>query len=42
MRLLIVGSLKGQLIAAAKIAVARGASVAQADTIEQALSVLRT
>jgi len=42
MRLLIVGSLKGQLIAAAKIAVARGASVAQADTIEQALSVLRS
>ena len=42
MRLLIVGSLKGQLITAAKIAVARGASVSQADTIEQALMVLRT
>ncbi|MCO4055472.1 MAG: sigma-54-dependent Fis family transcriptional regulator [Bosea sp.] len=42
MRLLIVGSLKGQLITAAKIAVSRGASVSQADTIEQALMVLRT
>jgi DNA-binding NtrC family response regulator len=42
MRLLIVGSLKGQLITAAKIAVARGASVSQADTVEQALNVLRT
>jgi DNA-binding NtrC family response regulator len=42
MRLLIVGSLKGQLITAAKIAVSRGASVSQADTIEQALNVLRT
>jgi DNA-binding NtrC family response regulator len=42
MRLLIVGSLKGQLITAAKIAVARGASVAQADSVEQALAVLRT
>ncbi len=42
MRLLIVGSLKGQLITAAKIAVARGASVQQADTVEQALVVLRT
>ncbi len=42
MRLLIVGSLKGQLITAAKIAVSRGASVSQADNIEQALAVLRT
>jgi DNA-binding NtrC family response regulator len=42
MRLLIVGSLKGQLITAAKIAVSRGASVSQADTIEQAMMVLRT
>ncbi len=41
MRLLIVGSLKGQLITAAKIAVARGASVAQADSVDQALAVLR-
>jgi DNA-binding NtrC family response regulator len=42
MRLLIVGSLKGQLITAAKIAVSRGASVSQADTVEQGLNVLRT
>jgi two-component system, response regulator FlrC len=42
MRLLIVGSLKGALITAAKIAVARGVSVAHADSAEQALAVLRT
>jgi DNA-binding NtrC family response regulator len=42
MRLLIVGSLKGQLITAAKIAVARGASVSHADGVEQAMAVLRT
>jgi two-component system, response regulator FlrC len=41
MRLIIVGSLKGQLITAAKIAVARGASVTHADNVDQALAVLR-
>jgi DNA-binding NtrC family response regulator len=41
MRLLIVGSLKGQLTTATKIAMARGASVTHADSIEQALNVLR-
>ena len=41
MRLLIVGSLKGQLITAAKIAVSRGASVSQADTIEQVIAETR-
>ncbi|CAN7665949.1 sigma-54 dependent transcriptional regulator [Bosea sp. LjRoot90] len=42
MRLIIVGSLKGQLITAAKIAVAQGAAVTHAESIEQALAVLRT
>jgi len=42
MRLLIVGSLKGQLTTATKIAMARGASVTHADSIEQALNVLRS
>ncbi len=41
MRLIIVGSLKGQLITAAKIAVARGASVTHAENVDQALAVLR-
>jgi DNA-binding NtrC family response regulator len=42
MRLLIVGTLKGQLTTATKIAMERGASVTHADSIEQALSVLRS
>ena len=41
MRLIIVGSLKGQLTAAARIAVSQGASVTHADSVEQALAVLR-
>lgn len=41
MRLLIVGSLGGQLHTAAKIAIDRGAKVAQVDTINQATSHLR-
>lgn len=40
MRLLIVGSLKGQLHAATKIAMDRGASVTHALDIEQALSLI--
>jgi two-component system response regulator FlrC len=42
MRLLIVGTLKGQLTAASKIAMDKGASVTHAATIEQALAVLRS
>ncbi|SEL90977.1 DNA-binding transcriptional response regulator, NtrC family, contains REC, AAA-type ATPase, and a Fis-type DNA-binding domains [Bosea lupini] len=42
MRLIIVGSLKGQLITAAKIAVSQGAAVTHAESVEQALAVLRT
>ncbi|MEP3277445.1 MAG: sigma-54 dependent transcriptional regulator [Stappiaceae bacterium] len=42
MRLLIVGSLGGQLTAATQIAMARGAGVTQTDTIESALKVLRS
>ncbi len=42
MRLLIVGSLKGQLTTATKIAMARGANVTHAADIEQALAVLRS
>ena len=42
MRLLIVGSLKGQLITAAKIAVSHGAAVTHAESAEQALAVLRS
>ena len=42
MRLLIVGSLKGQLTAATKIAMDRGANVTHASDIEQALNVLRS
>src|ERR1041385_8242022 len=42
MRLLIVGTLEGQLTAATKIAMDKGASVIQAETVEQALAVLRS
>lgn len=41
MRLLIIGTLKGQLTAATKIAIDRGANVTHATDIEQALAVLR-
>jgi DNA-binding NtrC family response regulator len=42
MRLLIVGSLSGEFGAASKIAMARGAKVAQADSVEAALNALRS
>ena len=42
MRLLIVGTLKGQLTTATKIAMDRGAAVTHAESIGQALAVLRT
>src|ERR1700726_1844899 len=42
MRLLIVGSLKGQLTAATKIAMDNGASVTHAENNEQAMAVLRS
>jgi two-component system, response regulator FlrC len=42
MRLLIVGTLKGQLTVATKLAMDKGASVMHAETIEQALAVLRS
>ncbi|HZT24787.1 MAG TPA: sigma-54 dependent transcriptional regulator [Pseudolabrys sp.] len=42
MRLLIVGTLNGQLTAATKIAMDKGASVTHADSIDQALAVLRS
>ncbi len=42
MRLLIVGTLRGQLTAATKIAMDKGASVTHADSIEQAIAVLRS
>ena len=42
MRLLIVGTLHGQLTAASKIAMDKGASVTHADGAEQALAVLRS
>src|SRR6266508_1967020 len=42
MRLLIVGTLKGQLTTATKIAMDRGASVTHAATVDQALNVLRS
>jgi DNA-binding NtrC family response regulator len=42
MRLLIVGTLNGQLTTATKIAMDKGASVTHADTVEQALAVLRS
>src|SRR6202158_2305108 len=42
MRLLIVGTLGGQLTTASKIAMDKGASVTHADSNEQALAVLRS
>jgi two-component system response regulator FlrC len=42
MRLLIVGTLKGQLTTATKLAMDKGASVTHAESIEQALNVLRS
>ena len=42
MRLLIIGTLKGQLSTATKIAVDRGAAVTHAVDAEQGLRVLRT
>src|SRR5476649_119915 len=42
MRLLIVGTLGGQLTLATKIAMDKGASVIQAESNEQALAVLRS
>jgi len=42
MRLLIVGTLKGQLTTATKIAMDRGASVTHAESIDQALAMLRS
>lgn len=41
MRLIIAGGLKGQLIAAAKIAIAHGAKVTHTESLEQTLAVLR-
>jgi DNA-binding NtrC family response regulator len=41
MRLLIIGRLSGELVAASKIAMNRGAAVTQADGVDQGLSVLR-
>jgi two-component system response regulator FlrC len=41
MRLLIIGSLDGQIGAAAQIALKRGAKVTQADSIERGLEILR-
>jgi two-component system, response regulator FlrC len=41
MRLLIIARLNNELVTASKIAMSRGASVTQTDTIEQGLSVLR-
>jgi len=42
MRLLIIGSLGGQLSTASKIAMQRGAKVTHADTIDAALQILRS
>lgn len=42
MRLLIIGTLKGQLTTATKIAMENGAKVIQADTIDQGLNLLRS
>ncbi len=42
MRLLIVGTLKGQLTTATKLAMDKGASVTHAESIDQALAVLRS
>src|SRR5918911_3930553 len=41
MRLLIIGRLSGELVGASRIAMQRGASVTQADGVEQGLSALR-
>jgi len=41
MRLLIVGTLNGQLTTATKMAMERGAKVTQADSIDQSLKILR-
>src|SRR6185312_15685482 len=41
MRLLIIGSLQGQIGAASRIVMQRGAKVMQAETIERGLEVLR-
>ena len=42
MRLLIVGTLRGQLTLATKMAMDKGAAVTQADDIEQAMAVIRS
>jgi len=42
MRLLIVGTLRGQLTSATKLAMAKGATVTHAETADQALAVLRS
>ena len=42
MRLLIIGRLNGELVAASKIAMQRGANVTQADSVDQGLTVLRS
>src|SRR5262245_54911086 len=42
MRLLIVGTLKGQLTTATKIAMDKGAAVTHAETNDQAMAVLRS
>ena len=42
MRLLIVGTLKGQLTVATKIAMDKGASVTHAESNDQAMAVLRS
>ena len=42
MRLLIVGTLKGQLSLATRIAMDRGATVTNAESVDQALAVMRT
>ena len=41
MRLLIVGTLKGQLSLATKIAIERGAQVTSAESVDQAMAVMR-
>ncbi|TDR90118.1 sigma-54-dependent transcriptional regulator [Enterovirga rhinocerotis] len=42
MRLLLVGRLSGELVAASRIAMSRGAAVTQADGVAQGLAVLRS
>jgi DNA-binding NtrC family response regulator len=42
MRLMIVGQLEGHVVAAGKIATAKGAKVVHADTIERAMNALRS